>query len=81
MQTEITPGQCRAARGLLNLSQADLVERSGVSLRSIAEFERGASKPYGRTLAALISALEAEGVEFIPRGVRLRRGKKTLNDQ
>ena len=68
----MTPGQCRAARGLLNWSQVDLVERSGVSHKTLADFERGVTKPYRRTLAALIVALEAAGIEFIPRGVRTR---------
>lgn len=72
----MTPAQCRAARGLLNLSQVDLVERSGVSLRTIADFERGATtRPYGRTLTALVTTLEAAGVEFIPRGVRMRASR------
>jgi transcriptional regulator with XRE-family HTH domain len=68
----VTPAQCRAARALLNWSQADLVTHSGVSAKSIADYERGATKPYGRTLTALIATLEAAGIEFINRGVRLR---------
>jgi len=68
----VTPAQCRAARALLNWSQADLVNHSGVSQTSIAVFERGLSKPYGRTRTALIATLEAAGIEFINRGVRMR---------
>ena len=51
--------QFRAARGLLNWSQSDLVEHSGVSKKTIADFERGSTKPYGRTLTAIIAAFEA----------------------
>jgi transcriptional regulator with XRE-family HTH domain len=50
----------------------DLVERSGVSKKTIVDFERGASRPYQRTLVALEEAFKAASVEFIPRGVRLR---------
>lgn len=68
--------QCRAARGLLNWSQLDLVQESGISKKTIADFERGTTKPYGRTLGAIIAAFEAAGIEFIPRGVRMRRSHK-----
>ena len=68
--------QSRAARGLLNWSQSDLVTRSGVSKKTIADFERGTTKPYGRTLAAMVAAFEAAGVEFINRGVRMRASPK-----
>lgn len=66
------PAQSRAARGLLNWSQSDLVEHSGVSKKTIADFERGTTKPYGRTLIAIVAAFEAVGIEFIRGGVRLR---------
>jgi transcriptional regulator with XRE-family HTH domain len=68
----VDAAQSRAARGLLNWSQADLVEHSGVSKKTIADFERGSTKPYGRTLIAIIAAFEAAGIEFINRGVRMR---------
>lgn len=68
----MTPAQCRAARALLDWSQFDLVEHSGVSAKSITDYERGLTKPYGRTLTALKAAFEAAGIEFINRGVRLR---------
>jgi transcriptional regulator with XRE-family HTH domain len=61
----ITPGQCRAARGLLNWSQRELVERSGVSQAAIANFERGASIPYPRTLKDVRETLENAGLEFL----------------
>jgi transcriptional regulator with XRE-family HTH domain len=69
----MTPAQCRAARGLVDWSQSELGAHSGVALRTIADFERGAKKrPYRRTLDAVIAAFEAAGVEFINRGVRMR---------
>lgn len=60
----ITPGQCRAARGVLNLSQADLAALSNVSKPTITDFERGIRQPYKRTLRDLRAALEAKGVAF-----------------
>jgi hypothetical protein len=55
-----------------------LAERSGVSEKSIADFERQARVPYDRTVRDLVTAMEAAGVEFILEngggaGVRLRR--------
>ena len=74
----MTPGQCRAARGLLNITQGDLAKAADVSEKTIADFERGLRRPYRRTIAALRQALEAAGVEFIPEngggaGLRLRK--------
>ena len=69
----MSPAQCRGARGLLNWSQLDLVEHSGVGHKTIADFERGVTtRPYKRTIEAIIAAFEAAGIEFINRGVRVR---------
>jgi hypothetical protein len=54
-----------------------------VARQTVVDFERGARTPYPNNLAAAIrSALEAAGVEFIPEngggvGVRLRKGQET----
>lgn len=61
----MTPAQCRAARALIGLSQDALAEAAGVAKRTIASFEAEGRQPYPRTLAAIRSALEAAGVEFI----------------
>jgi DNA-binding XRE family transcriptional regulator len=68
----VDPAQSRAARGLLNWTQSDLKKHSGVAKKTIVDFERGTTKPYGRTLAAMIAAFEAAGIEFIRSGVRVR---------
>lgn len=73
----ISPEQCRAARGLLNLSQWDLADAAGVGRSTVADFERAARSPTAENLAAIRRALEAAGVEFIDSngggpGVRLR---------
>ena len=74
----IIPSQCRAARALVRMSQADLAGKAGVATQTLADFERGARQPYDRTLADIVKALEAAGVEFIQEngggpGVRLRK--------
>lgn len=73
----ITPGQCKGARAMLDMSREALAELSKVAVRTIIDFERGARKPYDRTLDAIQAALEASGVVFIDEngggpGVRLR---------
>jgi transcriptional regulator with XRE-family HTH domain len=59
------------------MSQADLASGSGVSLRTIANFERGQSRLIQANLRAVRLSLEDAGVEFIDAngggpGVRLR---------
>jgi transcriptional regulator with XRE-family HTH domain len=71
-----TRAQCRAARALLNWSQEDLVVRAKITKKTIADFERGATRPRTQTLAQLVSAFETAGIEFLNGdrpGVRFRR--------
>jgi transcriptional regulator with XRE-family HTH domain len=71
----LSPTQCRAARALLNWSQEDLVRASGITKKTIADFERGATTPRQQTLAQISAAFEAAGVEFLygsRPGVRLK---------
>ena len=73
--------QIRAARGLLNLSQANLARMASVHVATIRRLEaatevRGAAE----TLWKIQRALESAGIEFIPAeagkgpGLRLRLG-------
>ena len=73
----ITPEQCRAARGLVDMDQATLAKAASVSRNVIIDFEKGRSNPNRNNLAAIIRVLEDAGVEFIPEngggaGLRLR---------
>ncbi len=75
---ELSPAQCRAARALLDWSQAQLATACKVATKTLADFERGNRTPYDRTLVDIRAALEAAGVEFIAQngggvGVRLRK--------
>jgi transcriptional regulator with XRE-family HTH domain len=72
----MTPDQSRAARGLLDWSQAELAARSNLSEGTIRDFEKGRRVPSINNLAAIRRALEVGGVEFIDGnqpGVRLTR--------
>jgi transcriptional regulator with XRE-family HTH domain len=78
MQNMLSPAQCRAARALLGWSQGDLETAAQVARKTIADFEGGGRRPYGRTLEALRAAFEVAGIEFIPEngggaGVRMRK--------
>lgn len=71
----ITTAQIRGARGILNWSQSDLAERTGISSTSIGSIENGQSTPRASTLQTIRKTFETAGIEFIGLdGVRLRSG-------
>jgi transcriptional regulator with XRE-family HTH domain len=75
-KSTLSQAQCRAARALLDWSQAVLAEKAEVAKQTLADFERGARQPYPRTLADIRSTLEAAGVEFTngdSPGVRMKK--------
>jgi transcriptional regulator with XRE-family HTH domain len=59
-----TPAQCRAARALLNWTQAVLAERAGVARKTVADFELGVRTLHIRTRRDITATLEASGIEF-----------------
>jgi len=79
----ITKEQCAAARGLLGAdtwTQRHLADKAGLSESSVRNFEKGRGVLSEKTLQAIVDALKAAGVEFIPEngggpGVRLARRK------
>jgi hypothetical protein len=78
-KSAITPGQCRAARAILDWNMDELVAASAVPRRTLLRFEGDEGTARVSTIAAIRTALEAAGVEFIPEngggaGVRLRKG-------
>jgi transcriptional regulator with XRE-family HTH domain len=75
----ISIGQVKAARALLDWTQSDLAAASGVSMPTLSRLEMGTGNIGGRasTGAKLVRALEAAGVIFLHAngegaGVRLR---------
>ena len=71
-----TDAQCRAARALLNWTQEDLVAHSKITKKTIADFERGVTRPHAQTIAQIAAAFEAAGIEFLNSdqpGVRFTR--------
>jgi transcriptional regulator with XRE-family HTH domain len=60
------PEQCRAARGLLNWTQADLAENAGTSRSTVRDFEGERHQLHRSTEMLLIRTLEAAGVRLLP---------------
>lgn len=71
-----THRQFKAARALLEWTQAQLAEKIGVSVLTIKRLERGEQKVSDETARRAREALEAGGIAFsaTSEGVRLRRG-------
>lgn len=61
----MTPEICRASRALTNMTQKELAICAGIATPTIADFERGARKPHGNNMKAIIFAFENKGLEFI----------------
>lgn len=77
---DISPAQARAARGLIDWTLDRLASACGLPKRTLVRFEGGETTPRPTTVAAIRSALEAAGVEFIAEngggaGVRLLQRK------
>ena len=79
-ETMLTREQCRGGRAMLDWSRGDIARESGLSERTITDFERGAREPHDNNKRAMREALERAGLEFIPEngggaGIRFRERK------
>jgi len=76
----LSPAQCRAARALLSWSQADLVRYARITKKTIADFERGTTRPREKTIVQILAAFETAGIEFTNThspGVRIRQNRNS----
>lgn len=75
----VTVPQIKAARALLDWTQADLAKASSMHLNVINNIERGATNPRAGTMDKLEAALIGAGIALIgDRGVELKRDSVTL---
>jgi DNA-binding XRE family transcriptional regulator len=70
----ISAAQLRGARAMLQWTSGELARCSKIHRRTIRKIEKGEAKPQRKTLALIVAALTAGGVEFRDGGVRLNRG-------
>jgi transcriptional regulator with XRE-family HTH domain len=70
----ISTAQLRGARAMLGWTFNELTRRSKIHRRTIRKLEKGEAKPQRQTLARILAALAAGGIEFRDGGVRLSRG-------
>jgi transcriptional regulator with XRE-family HTH domain len=74
----ITSGQCRAARGLIEMTQTELAALANLGLSTIVDFEKARRDVSREAKESIRKALERAGVQFIEKngggpGVRLQR--------
>jgi transcriptional regulator with XRE-family HTH domain len=75
----IEPRQIRAARALLNWSQSNLADASGVAVSSIKNIENNLTVARKDTIEDIRNALERAGVEFtLDGGVRPHKPEVTI---
>lgn len=61
----MTPGQCRAARAFLEISQPELATAANVGVSTVRDFEAGRRTPMTNNLKAIQAELEKRGVRFV----------------
>lgn len=74
---DITSSQCKAARGLLGWSQAELAKAARVNIDTLIAFENSTRATHRHTILAFQKAFEEAGLLFVDEngagiGVRFR---------
>lgn len=82
----ITPAQIRAGRGLLKWTQGVLAGRASISAVTLNMIESDQVAPRAKTLDAIRTVLEGEGIRFIGGveegfGVMMRPGAESSTDR
>ena len=67
----LAAAHCRAARGLLGWSRAQLAAAALVAERTVALLEAGSARPHPRAVENVRFALRAAGIRFGPDGFPL----------
>jgi transcriptional regulator with XRE-family HTH domain len=73
MSNIFEPWQCRAARAALDWSATRLENESGVSRKTLTDFEGAKRKMQAGNISAVLSAFERAGVYFDEKGCVCRR--------
>jgi DNA-binding XRE family transcriptional regulator len=68
---DLSPVTCRMARAAMDWTQAHLAHQARVALRTVQQFEAGASMPRRNNLREIVLAFENAGVEFRVHGTRI----------
>ena len=79
---EFSPGQCRAGRALLEITQTELAVLAGLGLSTVVDFEKKRRKVLPESVESIRRALVRAGIEFIEEngggpGVRLRTRRQS----
>ena len=75
---KISGNQVKAARDLLGITQTELAEAAGVSMKTIFRFEANKAAPYASSLEKILAELARRGIEFTNgdgAGVRINYAK------
>lgn len=62
---DLSPDQCRAARGWLNLTQRELATQARVGLSTLRDFEAGRRMPHPNHVVAMRRVIEQAGVRLL----------------
>jgi transcriptional regulator with XRE-family HTH domain len=78
---QMTPGQCRAARALLGITQSQLARAAKLGLSTVVDFEKERRLVSDEAVKAMQTALQRAGIEFIDgngagEGLLLRKLRK-----
>ncbi len=64
----LTPGQCRAARALLDWTQERLAAAAGLCRSTVRDFEKGRHDLHAASAQRIVGALWKAGVRLLPAG-------------
>ena len=77
----MTPAQCRAARGLLEITQSQLARAADLGLSTVVDFEKERRLVSLGAVEAIRAALERAGIEFIDENGGRGRGAAPKADK